>query len=90
MMNTQTVSLETEGKEHTFKIPERYLTLIFNGDTTGLEKEDVEAWEKFVTSNDLTNGHWSCPDDTESYFSWSNDVHSLGDNVVGVQWVDMI
>lgn len=76
----------------TFQIPEHYLSLIFNGDASGYSDEEIEAWEEFeqgMLANGFTNGHWSYPDNQESYFSHSNDVHNLGDNVVDLQWVDM-
>ncbi len=42
-----------------------------------------------MLADGFTNGHWSYPDNQESYFSHSNAVHNLGDNVVDLQWVDM-
>lgn len=76
----------------TFKIPSHYLSLIFNGDASGYEDADIKAWEQFeqqMIADGFINGHWSYPDNQESYFSYSNDVHNLGDNVVDLQWVGM-
>jgi hypothetical protein len=75
-----------------FKIPERYLSLIFNGDVSGYDVEDIKAWEQFqhqMLAAGFTEGMWEYPEDTESYFSWSNDVTNLGDNIIDLQWVSM-
>lgn len=75
----------------TFRIPEHYLSLIFNGDASGYEEEEIKAWEEFeqqMIANGYTNGHWNYPEDTEAYFSHTNDVHNLGDDVVDLQWVE--
>ena len=53
MMMT-TIELTAERPENepnnviTFKIPEHFLCLIFNGDTSGYTDEDIKQWEKFT------------------------------------------
>lgn len=66
-----------------YKIPEEYLSLIFNADNSGLTDEEIEEWDKFSKREGLMNKHcyWECPINFESYFSWSNDVNKLGGNI---------
>lgn len=88
----QPTEIKEEDNVYTFKIPENCLSLIFNDDASGLSEEDIEAWKQFeqqMIADGFSNGYWSYPDSTESYFSYSNDVHNLGDNVVDLQWVGM-
>lgn len=92
--NTSHLILDKKKEEsvYTFKIPENCLSLIFNDDASGLSEEDIEAWKQFeqqMITDGFSNGYWSYPDNTESYFSYSNDIHNLGDNVVDLQWVGM-
>ena len=73
----------------TFQIPEHYLPLLFSDGY--YTEEDIKVWEKFeerMRESGFTNGHWSYTSQ-EPYFSWSNDVHSQGCNVVDLQWVEM-
>lgn len=81
---------EETSKTITYTIPARFLPLIFNDDISGLDDDDVKEWEKFVSDEQLSEaqGHWSYDsEDYGEYFSWSNDVTNLGDNVVDIQWV---
>ena len=73
----------------TFKIPEYYLPLLFSD--SYYTEEDVKVWEDFeerMRESGFVKGHWSYTSQ-ESYFSWSNDVHNQGCNVVDLQWVEM-
>lgn len=84
------VEIDEPDNVTTFQIPEHYLSLIFNDDATGLEEEDIKAWEEFeqgMIANGF-KGHWSYPDNQESYFTWCNDVTDIGDAVVDLQWLD--
>ena len=73
-----------------YTVPEWALSALFNGDTSGLEDEDEAAIAAFLKSEKLLEqqGHWSYDsENNEPYFSRSNDIHNLGDNVVNIQWV---
>jgi hypothetical protein len=73
----------------TYQIPTIYLPLIFNDDATGLKDEDIELFDEFIEREGLNHGHWSYPDNEESYFSPDNDVFNLGADVMDLQWVDI-
>lgn len=70
-------------------VPEWALSALIQGDDSGLEVEDQAAIADFFEREDLSNGHWSyCS--SESYFSWTNDIHGLGANCVDVEWIQWI
>lgn len=73
-----------------YTVPEWALSALFNGDTSGLEEDDEAAIAAFLESEKLfeERGHWSYDSEkNEPYFSHTNDIHNLGDNVVDIQWV---
>jgi hypothetical protein len=75
-----------------YTIPACFLSLIFNGDASGLEDDDIKAWQQFqqqMITDGFTNGHWSYPDNQESWLCSYNDVTRLGADVVHIEWVDM-
>lgn len=80
-------------KTITFQVPEYLLSLIINGDDSGLSDKEIKQWENFadsLTDDEFKSGHWSYDsEDNEAYFSHTNDVTNLGGNVVDIQWVIM-
>jgi len=66
-----------------YKIPEQYLSLIFNADYSGLTDKEIEEWDNFYKREELMDNycHWVFPDESDPYFSWTNDVNKLGGNV---------
>ncbi len=78
-----------------YTVPEWALPYLFNGDATGLDysdsgDEDLAAIVSFLKSEgiDESKGHWSSSSgENETYFSHSNDITKLGDNVVDIEWV---
>jgi len=90
----QLYSIEDEEKPETitYTIPTWCLCSLFNSDDSGLEDSEIEALDSFIEREGLTfdKGHWSYDsEDNESYFSHTNDVTNLGDDVVDIQWVLM-
>lgn len=75
----------------TYTIPARFLSLIFNGDKSGLDDEDLELFEQFIEREELleSQGHWSYDvEENKHYFSKMNDITRwLGDEVVDIQWI---
>lgn len=92
-------SVEDEEKPDTitYQIPSWALSYLINGDSSGIEREeDIKAVDDFCERERLSldKGHWSLKtnedgETEESYFSWTNDVTSLGDDVYNVDWVIM-
>lgn len=77
-----------------YTIPSYFLSYIFNGDDSGIDPEDVDAWTEFENGERLPRGHWATVEDesgeaTESYFSWTNDVTTLGSDVTDLVYVVM-
>ena len=71
-----------------YKIPSFYLSLIFNGDMSGLNDDDIKAWDKFEKNinDEFKNYTWDIPkDDFETHFCKYNDV--LG--YIGCDCIDM-
>jgi len=69
----------------TVKIPEIYLNLIFNADTTGLTDSEIEfyaMWENKIMNDNNIKWFEIDPINLDSYFSWSNPIIPLGCNVI--------
>jgi hypothetical protein len=76
-----------------YTVPERALSYLINGDSSGFEDSEQEAIDYFIKSKDLNEakGHWSHDsENNEAYFSWRNDITNLGGNCVDIQWVQRI
>ena len=78
-----------EFKSYEYRIPSYYLSLIFNGDSSGLTDDDLTRWEEFEAFEDFhPHGHWEMPDDqAESYFATDNDVNNLGGDVIDLHYM---
>jgi len=72
-------------------VPEWALSVLLNSDTSGLEVEEEAVITAFFEREAflVVNGHWSY-DSGESYFSWTNDIDSLGGNCIDIQWVQWV
>jgi hypothetical protein len=77
--------MATNFEQIEYVIPEWVLCALINGDYSGLEDQDISDLEAFLQTVE-GQGHWGYDSNNESYFSWSNDVNSLGGNVVDVIW----
>lgn len=75
---------EVDDNLYEFTIPEWAVSALINGDTSGLEDEDVKKVESFVnnTSARYGNANFSLPSDDqlELGFCRTNDIDSLGSN----------
>lgn len=69
----------------TYKIPDFFLPLIANADTSGLNEEELkqfQLWEeRIIKSSNYSHIIISLPDDDDSYFTWNPDIIKLGCNV---------
>lgn len=78
-------------QEYEYIIPTWTLVSLINADDSGLTDEEIKMIDQFEMEVIARHGygHWDYPDDLDEakYFSMSNDVHSLGDEVVDVIWV---
>ena len=75
---------EVSDDVYEFKIPEWAVSALINGDTSGLEEEDIKKIESFVnnTSARYGNANFSLPSDDqlELGFCRTNDIDNLGSN----------
>lgn len=63
-----------------YRIPEIFLSAMFNGDISGLEDDDINKWNKFEEriDSEYNSYTWSIPeDDFESYFTQFHDVPGI-------------
>lgn len=71
-----------------FIIPTFYLPYIFNGDLDGLTDEEIADIQSF--EHDCVEkygiGHFDTEND-ETYFSWHNDINSLGSDCQDVYYI---
>jgi hypothetical protein len=72
-----------------YKIPTCFVCPIEYGDMSALEETDIEELNEFLDSMP-SKGHgvWSWGD--ENYFSYSNDVNNLGDEVIDATFVPYV
>ena len=73
---------------YVYTIPTWAICVIEYGDYSGLNDHDIKALESFLNTLPI-NGHFSWPDDidSEKYFSYRNDITSLGDEVIKVNYL---
>lgn len=68
-----------------FTVPTWSLPYFINGDRDGYTEGDLNLLDRFVQkiAEQYGNAWFLLPPDEvcDSYFSWRNDIHSLGDNV---------
>jgi hypothetical protein len=68
-----------------FTVPTWSLCYFINGDRDGYTEGDLQLLDSFVQklADEYGNAALMLPPDEmcDSYFSWRNDVHSLGDTV---------
>ena len=62
-----------------FKIPEWALTYLINADSSNLTEDEVEKIDNFVQDNHIVVT--ACPNETDGYFSHTNDIDNLGSTV---------
>jgi hypothetical protein len=67
-----------------YVIPTHYATSLINADMSGLSDEDEQELDEFVNRVQEAHGnaHFMLGNDTEEYFSHSNDVNNLGSDVM--------
>lgn len=62
-------------KFETYNLPAYWASYLINGDSTGLEEEEIKEVDAFLERNGLG----CCIDvDNEQEFSWANDANQLG------------
>jgi hypothetical protein len=81
--------MATKFEQIEYTIPEWALCALINGDDSGLSDQDCADLDAFL-STVPGKGHWGYDSESESYFSWSNDVNSLGSNVVDMVWNQIV
>jgi len=64
----------------TYLIPDFYLSYIFNGDDSGLNQEEKEAFDKFAQdkTKNLKAWHFACDDPHDSSFHKWHDMTPYG------------
>lgn len=67
-------------------LPAWSLSMIINGDVSGITDEECTEVASFETRvfNEHGAGHWAT--DGEQYFRTSNDITNLGDDVVDAKY----
>lgn len=70
-----------------YRLPERFMSYLFNGDASGLEDDDHKAFDEWLEDQDLPSGHWAMPEDSEASFYHQNDFSNLGDNCVDLKYM---
>jgi hypothetical protein len=71
----------------TFTVSTSYLSLIFNGDDSGLDTDDIETFNSWIEDIGLPLGHWSTDDESE-FFSRC-EICELGAWCTEIQWVEL-
>ena len=72
-----------------YVIPAWAMSALINGDHSGISEEDsyfITALEEHVIHAHGI-GHWSYDTEQEPSFRRDNDLHSLADDCLDVQWV---
>ena len=89
MANTESLKAELDAGDTgvfrdyvEYKIPAWALCAMVNGDTSGLEDDDIAALTEFEEDNFYQFGAGTWDFEEEEYFSHTNDVGGLGCDVV--------